>query len=70
MHLAVAAIINALWDLWAKIEKKPLWRLLTDMEPEVSYSKFDYFFLFFFHIQKSEAYERRKKLLNNNKMSH
>lgn len=35
MHLAVAAIVNALWDLWAKIENKPLWRLLTDMEPEV-----------------------------------
>lgn len=36
MHLAVAAIINALWDLWAKFEDKPLWKLLTDLEPEVS----------------------------------
>lgn len=35
IHLAVAAVINALWDLWAKLENKPLWRLLTDMEPEV-----------------------------------
>lgn len=35
-HLAVAAIINALWDLWAKIKNVPVWRLLTDMEPEVS----------------------------------
>lgn len=34
-HLAVAAILNALWDLWARIENKPLWRLLADMEPEV-----------------------------------
>lgn len=35
MHLAVAAIVNALWDLWAKLENKPVWRLLTDMDPEV-----------------------------------
>lgn len=34
-HLAVAAIVNALWDLWAKLEGKPLWKLLTDLEPEV-----------------------------------
>src|SRR5213595_2969693 len=34
MHLATAAIVNAVWDLWAKREGKPLWRLLADMEPE------------------------------------
>lgn len=37
MHLAVAAILNGLWDLWARLENKPLWRLLADMEPEVSH---------------------------------
>ena len=31
MHLATGALINAYWDLWAKIEKKPLWQLLADM---------------------------------------
>lgn len=36
-HLAVAALINALWDLWAKLEGKPVWRLLTDMDPKVSF---------------------------------
>lgn len=36
MHLAVAAIVNALWDLWAKLAQKPVWKLLADMEPEVS----------------------------------
>lgn len=35
-HLAVAAIINGLWDLWAKLWKLPVWRLLTDMDPKVS----------------------------------
>src|SRR3989344_5990339 len=28
IHLAVAAVVNAVWDLWAKSEGKPLWRLL------------------------------------------
>lgn len=34
MHLATAAVVNALWDLWAKAEGKPLWKLLADMTPE------------------------------------
>ena len=34
MHLAVAGIINALWDLWGKLEGKPVWQLLSDMTPE------------------------------------
>ncbi|MBV8526438.1 MAG: L-fuconate dehydratase [Acetobacteraceae bacterium] len=34
IHLATAAIVNAIWDLWAKYEKKPLWKLLADMPPE------------------------------------
>src|SRR3954454_6603168 len=33
IHLATAALVNAVWDLWAKAEGKPLWRLLCDMEP-------------------------------------
>src|SRR5450432_3234663 len=34
IHLATAAIVNAVWDLWAKVEGKPLWRLVVDMSPE------------------------------------
>ena len=34
IHLAAAAIVNAVWDLWAKAEAKPLWKLLVDMTPE------------------------------------
>jgi len=33
IHLATAAVVNALWDLWAKIEQKPLWQLLADLTP-------------------------------------
>ena len=34
IHLATAAIVNAVWDLWAKAEGKPVWKLLADMSPE------------------------------------
>jgi len=34
IHLATAAIVNAVWDLWAKAEGKPVWRLLCEMSPE------------------------------------
>lgn len=34
IHLATAAIINAIWDLWAKQAGKPVWKLLVDMTPE------------------------------------
>jgi L-fuconate dehydratase len=34
IHLATAAIVNAVWDLWAKAERKPVWKLLADMSPE------------------------------------
>jgi L-fuconate dehydratase len=34
IHLATAALVNAVWDLWAKVEGKPVWRLVADMTPE------------------------------------
>jgi len=34
IHLATGAIVNAVWDLYAKVEQKPLWKLLADMSPE------------------------------------
>src|SRR6185437_13024416 len=34
LHLATAAVVNAVWDLYAKVEDKPLWKLLADMTPE------------------------------------
>ncbi len=33
VHLATAAVVNAVWDLWAKSEGKPLWRLVADLTP-------------------------------------
>lgn len=34
IHLATAAVVNAVWDLYAKVERKPLWKLLADLSPE------------------------------------
>ena len=44
IHLATAAVVNALWDLYARVEGKPLWKLLADMTPEqiVSCVPFNY----------------------------
>jgi L-fuconate dehydratase len=33
VHLALAAIVNAVWDLWAKAAGRPVWKLLADMAP-------------------------------------
>jgi L-fuconate dehydratase len=34
IHMALAAVVNAVWDLRAKRAGKPLWKLLADLEPE------------------------------------
>jgi L-fuconate dehydratase len=34
IHMAAAAIVNATWDLYARLEDKPVWRLLAEMSPE------------------------------------
>lgn len=45
IHLATAALVNALWDLWARIENKPVWKLLIDMKPEELVSTIDFRYL-------------------------
>ena len=34
IHLALAAIVNAIWDLWAKSRGKPVWQLVAELTPE------------------------------------
>lgn len=34
MHMAIGAVVNALWDLKAKRAGRPLWQLLAAMSPE------------------------------------
>lgn len=34
IHMATGAVMNAVWDMWARSAGKPIWRLLSDMSPE------------------------------------
>ena len=45
IHLATGAVVNAVWDLYAKVEGKPLWRLLADMSPEQLVSCIDFTYI-------------------------
>jgi L-fuconate dehydratase len=45
IHMAIGAVINAVWDLAAKREGKPLWQLLADADPEWLASQVDYRYL-------------------------
>lgn len=60
LHLATAAIVNALWDLWAIMENKPLWKLLVDLEPEDLVSTIDFRYISDV-ITKEEAIEMLSK---------
>ena len=33
IHISIAAIVNAVWDLYAKRARKPVWKVLADMSP-------------------------------------
>jgi L-fuconate dehydratase len=42
IHLASGALVNAVWDLYAKRQQKPLWKLLVGMSPEQLVSCIDF----------------------------
>ncbi|XP_022906814.1 mitochondrial enolase superfamily member 1-like [Onthophagus taurus] len=60
VHLAVAAIINTLWDLWGKLLNKPVWLLLADMDPEHLVSLIDFRYISDV-ITKNEAIDMLKQ---------
>ncbi|MER5178395.1 L-fuconate dehydratase [Streptomyces sp. NPDC002896] len=45
MHMAIGAVVNAVWDLAAKRARKPLWQFLADAEPEWLVSQVDFRYL-------------------------
>src|SRR3712207_4590621 len=61
IHLATAALVNAVWDLYAKSEGKPLWKLLVDMSPEELVSCVD-----FRYITDALTHEEALEILRNN----
>ena len=45
IHLATAALVNAVWDLYARAEGKPLWQLLSEMSPDQIVSLVDFHYI-------------------------
>lgn len=74
IHLATGAVVNAVWDLYAKMEDKPLWKLLADMDPEQLVSCIDFTYitdalspkeaLAILRKQESTKQDRIKRLMN------
>ncbi len=60
IHLATGALVNAVWDLYAKVEGKPLWKLLADMSPEQLVACID-----FTYIEDAITREEAIALLTN-----
>lgn len=45
IHMAAAAVINAVWDVWCQINERPLWRLIAEMTPEQFVASVDFRYL-------------------------
>src|SRR4051812_13939823 len=45
IHISMAAVVNAMWDLHARQAGKPLWQLLADMSPRQIVSAIDFHYI-------------------------
>ncbi|MBL8814401.1 MAG: fuconate dehydratase [Planctomyces sp.] len=45
IHLAAAAVINAVWDLWARSKNVPVWKLICELPPEQIVASIDFRYL-------------------------
>jgi L-fuconate dehydratase len=45
LHMATGAVINAVWDLWAKRDGKSMWKLLADLKPEQIINAIDFTYI-------------------------
>jgi len=57
IHLAAAAVLNAVWDMFGKHRRMPVWRLISEMSPEDMVSLIDWRYLSD-ALSPSEAIER------------
>ena len=55
LHMATGAVVNAVWDLWARREGKPLWKLLVDLTPQAARG------LHRLHLDHGRAHARRRR---------
>src|SRR5260370_3213402 len=61
VHLATAALVNAVWDLYAKAGGKPLWKLLAEMAPQQPVACIDFRYIDD-ALTKAEATELLQRL--------
>jgi len=45
VHMATGAVVNAVWDLWARREGKPVWKLLADLTPQQVVNAIDFMWI-------------------------
>lgn len=64
VHLGLAAVTNACWDLWAKKRGVPLWKLLIDLRAEEVINTID-----FSYLEDELTRQQALELLNENKQS-
>lgn len=60
-RMAVGGVVNALWDLWAKSEKVPMWKLLCSLTPEKIVSCID-----FHHLRDALTEDELHEMLRKN----
>ena len=66
-RMAMGGLLNAIWDLWAKDEEKPLWKLLIELSPDKIINCIDWRHLED-SLSKQEAYDiLEKNRLNKDK---
>jgi L-fuconate dehydratase len=61
IHLATAAVVNAVWDLLAKRAGKPLWKVVCDMTPEEQAALVDFRYISDY-LSPEAARERLERL--------
>ncbi len=45
MHMAIGAVVNAVWDLRCRLEGQPLWRLLATLSPQEIVRQIDFTYI-------------------------
>jgi L-fuconate dehydratase len=65
VHMAIGAVVNAVWDLFARRAGKPLWKLLADMSPEEIVALVD-----FRHLTDVLTPEQALELLTDGRRGH
>ena len=45
MHMAIGAVVNAVWDLRCRLDEQPLWRLLAAFSPQEIVDQVDFTYI-------------------------